>query len=337
MAKKHAIIRSGGGAKGAYEIGVMKALFGGHARMPPAGESIDPIVFTGTSVGAFNAAFLASRPADPAAKTLAALEKIWTGSIAGTTTRENGVMRFRANPFEFMNIDRLFIDPLLPVRRMVEDGAFFAKEAIERGEMFFNSTERLARRLVQALDVSLFIATHKLGDLVRTHIDLPQIRSNKRQALIVAATNWEKGEVQLFGNLEAKGPFEDLSELDDKIGHLAILASAAIPGVFPPVEIYHTKYVDGGVLLNTPLAAALSAMRVLAPDPKDEYVVHVIYLDPDLRDVPPEQGNNTMDTMNRFSALSFANQVNRDIKQAKHINQTIELVDVAGGGAIKGS
>src|SRR5262245_48806431 len=255
----------------------MKALFAGYARMPTGGEPIEPTVYTGTSVGAFNAAFLASRPGATAAHTLHALEEIWTGTIASTATRENGVMRFRGNPLEFMDVDLLLIDPLMPLRRMAEDGAFFAKTAIDRGEMFLASHERLTRRLIQAVDFSVFISTEKLHQLVRTHIDLAQIRANKKQGLVVAATNWEKGEVQLFGNLQPTGVFEGLSELDDKIGHLAILASAAIPGVFPPVEIYHTKYVDGGFLLNTPLAASLSALRVLAPDPKDEWVVHVIY------------------------------------------------------------
>ena len=116
-----------------------------------------------------------------------------------------------------------------------------------------------------------------------------------------------------------------MCSLDDKIGHLAILASTAIPGVFPPVEINHTKYVDGGLLLNTPLAAALDALRARAPH-EEGYVIHVIYLDPDLKDVPLGQGTNTLDTMNRVTALAFASQVNRDIKQAKHINQSLELL-----------
>lgn len=36
----------------------------------------------------------------------------------------------------------------------------------------------------------------------------------------------------------------------------AILASAAIPGVFPPIEIDGVKYMDGGCTANTPIAHA---------------------------------------------------------------------------------
>lgn len=45
----------------------------------------------------------------------------------------------------------------------------------------------------------------------------------------------------------------------------ALLASAAIPGIFPPVEINGVAYVDGGVASNTPVAAAveLGARRVV--------------------------------------------------------------------------
>ncbi len=45
----------------------------------------------------------------------------------------------------------------------------------------------------------------------------------------------------------------------------AVLASAAIPGVFPPVEWEGRRLVDGGVSSNTPVAAAvaLGASRIL--------------------------------------------------------------------------
>lgn len=331
VAKKHAIILSGGGAKGAFEIGVLRGLLSGDARMPTGGAPIEPIVYTGTSVGAFNAAFLASRPGAPAIETLNALEAIWRNTIASAGDRENGVLRFRANPFEMFDVGRLRNDPLFPVRRMFEDGAFLTRDAITRTESFYKSKEQLSRRLLGFFDVSVFVATDRLRELVGTHIDLPRIRANTSQAVIVAATNWEKGDVELFGNQPAPAGAEEVKELTDKIGHLAILASTAIPGVFPPVEINHTKYVDGGLLLNTPLAPALTALRTLAPAESDEHIVHVIYLDPDLSDVPIDQINNTMDTLNRFSALSFASQVNRDIKNAKHVNQSIELLEATAG------
>ena len=57
-----AITLSGGGAYGAFEVGVIKALMGGHAAVT-AGEALDPQIFTGTSAGAFLAAVLLSTEA----------------------------------------------------------------------------------------------------------------------------------------------------------------------------------------------------------------------------------------------------------------------------------
>jgi predicted acylesterase/phospholipase RssA len=289
------------------------------------GKEIDPVVYTGTSVGSYNAAYLASRPGRDAKTAVAELEDIWRNRIASSYRRPNGVLRFRANPFEGMALDRLLADPLAPVKNALNDAAFFAKESIERAQGFFASKEKLTRRAIQLVDFSALVCMDPLLNLIQDTINLREIRASQDRALVVAATNWEEGSVKLFGNLEPKGALAGLCNLDDKIGHLAIQASTAIPGVFPPVEINHTKYVDGGLLLNTPLAAALDALRARAPH-DDGYVLHVIYLDPDLRDVPLGQSTNTLDALNRLTALAFASQVNRDIKQAKHINQSLELL-----------
>jgi len=57
-ARKSALVLSGGGAYGAYEVGVIKALFEG--RSPSTtGTALDPDIFAGASVGGFNAAVLA--------------------------------------------------------------------------------------------------------------------------------------------------------------------------------------------------------------------------------------------------------------------------------------
>ena len=330
MATKHAVILSGGGAKGAYEIGVLKALLPGYAPMVNDGREMDPVVFAGTSVGSYNAAYLVSRSDLSPLAALAELEAIWRNRIASGPTRPNGVFRFRANPLDAMDVERVLADPLAPLRDILQDGAFFTKAAIERVELFFKSKQRLANRMIGLADFSVFVSTDKLADLIRQTLDLEKIRANKQRGLLIAATNWEEGAVKLFGNLEASGELEGLDELNDKIGHLAVLASTAIPGVFPPVEIYHTKYVDGGLLLNTPLGPALRGLRAMAPG-ESEYVLHVIYLDPDLRDVPLDQANGTMETLNRFSALSFASQVNRDVKKARQINQALELLRLNGG------
>jgi predicted acylesterase/phospholipase RssA len=335
MATKHAVVMSGGGAKGAYEIGVLKALLPGYAKNVSDGAEIHPVVYAGTSVGSYNAAYMVSRPGHSPLTTVTELESVWRNRIAGSATRPNGVLRFRANPFDMVAVDRLMVDPFAPFRYAIEDGAFFISDAVSRAGLFFKSKESLADRLIDLVDLGVLVSTERFADLVRETIDLDKIRANAERVLLVAATNWEEGVVVLFGNREATAGVADHTSLDDKIGHLAIRASAAIPGVFPPVEIFNRKHVDGGLMLNTPLEPALRGLRAIAPE--DEHVLHVIYLDPNLKDIPLGAGNSTMETVNRLFALSFASQVNRDCRHALAVNNVLESESLADAGGPAGT
>ena len=71
MSKKIALVLSGGAARGAYEIGVLKALL-------PEFEKIGGFkIICGTSVGSINACFLASLIHLPAEKIIEGLEHYW--------------------------------------------------------------------------------------------------------------------------------------------------------------------------------------------------------------------------------------------------------------------
>jgi predicted acylesterase/phospholipase RssA len=61
--RRLAVILSGGGARGAYEVGVLWYLFDELTRMRGAPPRVD--VICGTSVGAINSAYLAAHLADP--------------------------------------------------------------------------------------------------------------------------------------------------------------------------------------------------------------------------------------------------------------------------------
>jgi hypothetical protein len=76
-----ALVMSGGGARGAYEIGVLSVLI---PELEQRGEK--PSIVVGTSVGAFNAAFVAANAHRPAAEALEDgirywHELVWTDSL----------------------------------------------------------------------------------------------------------------------------------------------------------------------------------------------------------------------------------------------------------------
>src|SRR3954451_22456460 len=61
--RRTAMILSGGGARGAYEVGVLWYIFDDLTRLRGAPPHID--ILCGTSVGAINACYLAAHLADP--------------------------------------------------------------------------------------------------------------------------------------------------------------------------------------------------------------------------------------------------------------------------------
>jgi predicted acylesterase/phospholipase RssA len=303
----HALVLSGGGALGSYEIGVMKALFSGAS--PTTGyKPLDADIFTGTSVGAYNASYMVSEPGVDSLATLRVLERLWVERVAENAAAcGNGVYRFRFDPLDFFSPSCLAAHPLKPFMDILQDVRVLSVDWFDRlGDFLRAGRDR--RSVTDLLDLSSFISTDPLYSLVTETINLAKIRTHPTKQLRFAATNWETGDIKVFRN----------QDLDDKIGHKAICASTAIPGVFPPIEIMETKYVDGGVLLNTPLQPAIAA---------GGDVIHVIYLDPELRDVPIEPYPSTLDTLSRMLAISAAHSVNHDVEHAKELNRGLTLVE----------
>jgi NTE family protein len=120
--------------------------------------------------------------------------------------------------------------------------------------------------VIALIDMSSFFVMAPLVRLIGETIELSKIR-NSHIKLVIAATNWGTGDLEIIDN----------QRMSDELGHRFIAASAAVPGFFPAVPIHNDPWVDGGVLLNTPLEPAL---RLGAT------TVHMIYMDPDLRYVP---------------------------------------------------
>ena len=89
------LVLSGGGATGAYEVGVLKALLTGHSSVT-GGRPLELGSIAATSIGSFNASVLLSnydgRAWDGA---LAALESTWVDKIAAVRAiSPNGVYRY---------------------------------------------------------------------------------------------------------------------------------------------------------------------------------------------------------------------------------------------------
>ncbi|MEK6279429.1 MAG: patatin-like phospholipase family protein [Acidobacteriota bacterium] len=305
------VILSGGGGYGAYEVGIMKALLGGE--MAGAGyRRIEPGVFTGTSVGAFNAAIMAQQPGISSGDTAEELERIWLNEVAGTDLRcGNGVFRFRGNPLRILD-PACYTNPIGPFEQLGSDASFVARGFFSRGVNFLMTEGSMGNRALQFVDLSALISVEPFRQMLEKTIRSENLRHSDRKLRIVA-TNWETGEVKTFQN-------EDVA--DREFGPQMIMASAAIPMLFPPVKVAGELYIDGGTVMNTPLKCALQAGAT---------TMHIIYLDPDVGNIPIRRLMNSIDTFDRVFTIMLATKINEDIETAAWINQGLRAMELASG------
>lgn len=234
---RRALVFSGGGARGAYEVGVVRYLIEELPRR--LGHPVCFDILCGTSVGAIHACFLAAT-AEQAPNRASRLQTVWT------SMRLEEVLPVSAR--DLISLPRR----LLGLRHVVR--------AVRQG--------RAPERLYGLLN------TRSLEQLVIRSVPWRSIRANVREgrldAVCVAATQIATGRVVAF--IETRGERVPswtrdpmlIPRVTRLLPHHA-LASAAIPVLFPAVRVGSTYYADGGLRLNTPLAPALrlGADRVL--------------------------------------------------------------------------
>ncbi len=308
----HAVVLSGGGAKGAYEVGVMKALFQGESPST-AHRTLDPAVFTGTSVGSYNAAVMVSRPQAEAAQTILDLERIWTDRIADREGNgENGVFRFRGLPYGLANPAELVRNPLKPMLQFAEDAVTLTDDYWRRIVHLPFAEGPISRRLLELVSLSAWISMEPFQRLLDETLPAEDILDSPK-SLRVAATDWRAGRLRVFRNRAGSGD-DSFVQMEVDSVRRSIAASSAIPGIFPSVELDRAPHVDGGAVMNTPLRSAILA---------GAETIHVVYLDPELEDIPLGRLENTVDTLERLFVLMMAVITNRDIAAARRINEMV--------------
>jgi NTE family protein len=173
-----AFVLSGGAALGAIQVGMLRALYD---------RDIEPDLIVGTSVGAVNGAFIASRPFTPA--TTDELAEIWRGLGRGQ------------------------VFPLNPLTGFLG---------------FFGARTHL-------------VPQRGLRELLVEHIEFERLEQTEVPFYVITTDVLTGSEVRL-----SRGPALD-----------AVMASAAIPGVFPPVDWGDRHLMDGGIANHAPISDAL--------------------------------------------------------------------------------
>lgn len=221
----------GGGARAAYQVGVLRAL----ARQYP---ELEIPFLTGISAGAINAAHMANGTASFAEK-VEQLVELWSGLECKDVFEVSGPALFwRAARV----LGRLVIgarQSSTPVQGVV-------------------NTAPLRKFLVRAMG-------SECGGLPGVAQNLA---SGKLRAVALTATRYNTGQTVTFfsgADIEAwERPHRRSRRTELNVDH--IMASAALPLFFPAVEVDGDFYGDGGIRMVAPLGPAvhMGADRILA-------------------------------------------------------------------------
>ncbi|MAF64346.1 MAG: patatin [Planctomycetes bacterium] len=228
-----ALTLGGGGARGAYQLGLLRHL---SRRFP----ELEVPILTGVSAGGINAAFLANHTGSFARKVDTLLE--WWLSIT---------------------VDQVFrVDGSSLVSHLLRGLAQFA---------WFGGRDG-ARQLRGMVDTAPLRALLQRGLTGGADGELTGIESNLSQsdlrAVALTTTRYDTGQTVIWTQGRDISVWKRPQRLA-RAGKLRVehvLASAALPWLFPAVRIGKNWYGDGGVRLHAPLAPAihLGADRILA-------------------------------------------------------------------------
>lgn len=285
------LVLTGGGARSAYQVGVLRAL----AEIFPRGRNPFPII-VGTSAGAVAASVLAAEAAHWR-RAVVGLEDVWGNFRAAQV--------FRVDPFH-----------------MLRAGLHWVLSLVSGG-MLLSPPKSI-------LDNS------PLRELLSRHVDWSNIpRSIERghlRALALCATSYVSGQsVAFYDGRDSIGEWSRVQRIGRRakltLDHL--MASVAIPLLFPAMELNTEHFGDGAMRQVHPLSPAihLGADRLLiigvrARQAAGVGVTHVPMEPP----TPGQIFGYMLDTL-------FTDQIYGDLEQLERINELVHAAPERAHGA----
>lgn len=282
------LVLTGGGARAAYQVGVLLAL----TELLPRNRNPFPVI-AGTSAGAVSASVLASQAYH------------WRAAVAGL-----------ADVWANFRVSQVF--------------------KVDTGHMLLAGARWLAALVsggVVASTPDSLLDNSPLRELLTTRIDWSGIRTSidrgHLRGVALSSTCYESGQsiaffdgapkINNWARTQRAGRREQLT-----LDHL--MASAAIPVLFPPVKLGDTYFGDGSMRQLNPLSPAihLGADRLLIIGVRARREAGVT----------PESANEPMPSPGQIFGFMldtlFTDQVYADVEQTDRFNQ---LVDTLPDGA----
>ena len=290
------LVLSGGGARAAYQVGVLRAIARLRTEHPPRRKGNPFGIICGTSAGAINAAALACH-ADQFDAAVQALEQVWSGFRAEQVYRADslGVIRSGAQWLTMLSI-----------------GFIVARWRKARPRSLLDN-EPLARLLDEA------VAWDRLPTL---------LRRRHLQALAITASSYTSGEHVTFFQTAGEGFGWQRSQRIARQTTLTrdhLLASSAIPFVFPASELetggQRHWFGDGSMRQSAPISPAihLGAQRVLVIGAGRMH-------EPPGRQVPNTGYPSLAQIAGHALSNIFLDALAVDIERMERINRTLALL-----------
>ena len=280
---KAGLVLTGGGARAAYQVGVLKAV---REMLPQADKSPFPIV-CGTSAGAINAATLAVF-ADDFGAAVDRLLEVW----------------------EHFHVHHVYRSDPVGIARV--------------GARWLAALTLLSRTSPTSL-----LDNSPLAEMLARRLDFGRVQENIDNgclyAVSITCSGYSSGQSVSFYQ---GGPDTEAWERTQRVGAAMpiraehLMASAALPFIFPAVKINREYFGDGSMRQIAPISPALhlGADRVL--------VVSTARQDSNVE--PPRVRSNTYPSVAQIAGHAmnsiFLDSLNADIELVQRINRTISLI-----------
>jgi NTE family protein len=280
---KAGLVLTGGGARAAYQVGVLKAV---RELLPPSDRNPFPIL-CGTSAGAINAATLA----------------VFADDFQNAVDRLIGV-------WENFHVHHVYRSDPIGIARV--------------GARWLAALTLLSRTSPQAL-----LDNSPLAEMLTNSLEFGRIQENidngALYAVSITCSGYSSGQSVSFYQ---GGPDTAAWERTQRVGSAMpiraehLMASSALPFIFPAVKINREYFGDGSMRQIAPVSPALhlGADRVL--------VVSTAWQDSDAE--PPRVRASLYPSVAQIAghALNsiFLDSLNADIELLQRINRTISLI-----------
>ena len=283
-AKKTALILTGGGARAAYQVGVLAAI----AEILPDKQRNPFQIICGTSAGAINATYLATRT-DHFAAGVVDLRRLWRAFHVGDVYRADA-LGMAASAFGWL-------------------AALAGGWLVKKSPRSLLDNEPLRRLLTQYVDFSRIEQAIVAGRL---------------QSLSITCSGYGSGQsVSFFQGREDLAPWNRAQRLGAqvKLNIEHLLASSAIPFVFPAVKINREYFGDGSMRQTAPISPAihLGADKIL-----------VIGAGRQAKQEAFRQGNGAYPSLAQIAGHTlssiFLDSLWADLERTQRVNKTVGLI-----------